>query len=221
MKMNRKLIPSMFFLAVILLGLSTKGWSDDQLHTHDRYKLHIGDSLDLNYRLTPEFNQSVTIEPDGFASLNIAGDVKLEGLTMQEAHDVILQKDSVRLNQPELNLVLSNFQKPYVVVGGAVAQPGKIELREDMTAMQAIVLAGGFAEVGRDTRVVLFRHINSDMGEVHELNLHNIYKTKQLEHDMALQSGDMILVPVNRLEHFSRYMRAAAFSSSVQPQGIF
>jgi polysaccharide export outer membrane protein len=219
--MKNKLLPSILFLCVVMIGLSTKGWTDDQLHTRDRYKLHIGDSLDLNYRLTPEFNQSVTIEPDGYASLNVAGDVKLEGLTMQEAHDLIVKQDSVRLNQPELNLVLSNFQKPYVVVGGAVAQPGKIELREDMTAMQAIVLAGGFSEVARDTRVVVFRHINSDMGEVHELDLHNLRKTKQLEKDMELQSGDMILVPVNRLEHFSRYMRAAAFSSSVQPQGIF
>ena len=221
MKMKMKTLSCILVLGAMTAGLSSKGMADDQLHTRDRYKLHVGDSLDLNYRLTPEFNQSITIEPDGFASLNIAGDVKLEGLTMKEAHDLIIEKDAVRLNQPELNLVLSNFQKPYVVVGGAVAQPGKIELREEMTAMQAIVLAGGFSETARDSRVVVFRHLNSDMGEVHELDLHNIYKTKQLEKDMALQSGDMILVPVNRLEHFSRYMRAAAFSSSVQPQGIF
>jgi polysaccharide export outer membrane protein len=208
-------------LCFVAVACTTPGRADDQLHSRDRYKLHVGDSLDLNYRLTPEFNQSITIQPDGYASLNVAGDVKLEGLTMQEAHDLIVKQDSVRLNQPELNLVLSNFQKPYVVVGGAVAQPGRIELREDMTAMQAVLLAGGFAETARDTRVVVFRHINSDMGEVHELNLHNLYKTKDLEKDMALQPGDMILVPVNRLEHFTRYMRAAAFSSSVQPQSIF
>ncbi len=217
----KKLFLSFAIVCITALGITEHAHADDQLHQRDRYKLHIGDSLDLNYRLTPEFNQSITIQPDGYASLNVAGDVKLAGLTLAEAHDLIVEKDSVRLNQPELNLVLSNFQKPYVVVGGAVAQPGKIELREDMTAMQAVILAGGFAETARDTRVIVFRHINSDMGEVHELDLHNLWKTKKLEQDMALQSGDMILVPVNRLEHFSRYMRAAAFSSSVQPQGIF
>ncbi len=208
-------------LYILVLLFAVAGHADDQLHPRERYRLHIGDSLDLNYRLTPEFNQSLTIQPDGYASLNVAGDLKLEGLTMAEAHDLIVQKDSVRLNQPELNLVLSNFQKPYIVVGGAVSQPGRIELRENLTAMQAIVLAGGFSETARDSRVIVFRHINSDMGEVHELDLHNLFKSKNLEKDMALQSGDMILVPVNRLEHFSRYMRAAAFSSSVQPQGIF
>jgi len=207
--------------SILLVGISSCGRADDQLHARPRYTLHIGDTLDLSYRLTPEFNQSITIEPDGYAHLNVAGDLKLEGLTVEQAHDLIVQKDEVRLNQPELNVVLSNFQKPYVVVGGAVAQPGKIELRENLTALQAVLLAGGFAETARDTRVVVFRHINADEGEVHVLNLHNIYKTPQLEKDMQLEAGDMILVPVNRLEHFSRYMRTFAFSSSVQPQAFF
>jgi polysaccharide export outer membrane protein len=213
----RTLSASVLLVTVAALGGAAAARADDRLHQRDRYKLHIGDSIDLNYRLTPEFNQSITIEPDGYASLYIAGDVKLAGLTLAEAHDLIVQKDSARLNEPELNLVLSNFQKPYVVVGGAVAQPGKIELREDMTAMQAVLLAGGFAETARDTRVIVFRHINSDMGETFQLDLHHLWKTKDLEHDMALQSGDMILVPLNRLEHFARYMHAADFSSSIQP----
>lgn len=209
------------FLSFLLLASCASGFADDQLQQRPRYELHIGDTLDLNYRLTPEFNQSVTIEPDGYVHLNIAGDVLLAGLTLDQAKALIIKKDEVRLNQPELNLVLSNFQHPYVVVGGAVAQPGKIELRENMTALQAVILAGGFSETARDTRVVVFRHINADMGEVHVINLHDIHKDKGLEKDMALESGDMILVPVNRLEHFSRYMRTFAFSSSVQPQAFF
>ena len=37
---------------------------------------------------------------------------------------LLVEKLSVRLNKPELNLVLKDFQKPYVVVGGEVQQPG-------------------------------------------------------------------------------------------------
>ena len=201
-------------LAALLI---TSAHADDQLHERPRYTLHIGDVIDLNYRLTPEYNQSVTIQPDGYASLNIAGTVHLEGLTLDQAHDLIVKKDSERLNDPELNLILSSFQRPYVVVGGEVLQPGRIDLRENMTAMQAVVMAGGFKLSAKDTRIIVFRHINADMGEVRELNLHNIDTTSKLEHDMVLQPGDMLLVPANKLEHFSRYMHAISFSSSLSP----
>jgi polysaccharide biosynthesis/export protein len=197
--------------------LITSAYADDHLHPRQRYTLHIGDVLDLNYRLTPEYNQTVTIEPDGYATLNVAGNVHLEGLTLDEAHDLIVKKDSERLNDPELSLILSSFQRPYVIVGGEVLQPGRIDLRENMTAMQAVMMAGGFKLSAKDTRIVVFRHINGDMGEVRELNLHNIDNTSKLEHDMVLQPGDMILVPANKLEHFARYMHAFSFSSSISP----
>jgi protein involved in polysaccharide export with SLBB domain len=103
------------------------------------------------------------------------------------------------------------------VVGGEVQQPGKIELRQNMTAMQAVVLAGGFKSTARDTRIVVFRHIDSEKGEVRVLNLHNIQDTKSLERDMALQAGDMILIPPNRVATFSRYMEAAHFSTFMSP----
>jgi polysaccharide export outer membrane protein len=209
----------MKFLLIAFL-MASAAHADDQLHKRPRYALHVGDVIDLSYRLTPEYNQSVTIQPDGYASLNIAGNMHLEGLTLDEAHDLIVKKDSERLNDPELNLILSSFQRPYVVVGGEVLQPGRIDLRENMTAMQAVVMAGGFKLSAKDTRIVVFRHINADMGEVHELNLHNINKTEKLEHDMVLQPGDMLLVPANKLEHFSRYMRAFSFSESFSPQAL-
>jgi len=204
-----------WFLLTALLIPSAQ--ADDQLHERPRYTLHVGDVIDLNYRLTPEYNQSITIQPDGYASLNIAGNLHLEGLTLDQAHDLIVKKDSERLNDPELNLMLSSFQRPYVVVGGEVLQPGRIDLRENMTAMQAVVMAGGFKLSAKDTRIIVFRHINSDMGEVRELNLHNINKTSQLEQDMVLEPGDMLLVPANKMEHFARYMHSFSFSSSINP----
>ena len=172
-------------------------------------------------RFTPEYNQSLTVQPDGFINVNLIGDVKVSGLTLDQAHDLIVEKLSVPLNKPELNLVLKEFQHPYVVVGGEVQTPGKIDLRQDMTAMQAVLLAGGFKPTARDSRIVVFRHIDSNMGEVKILNLHKIDSAKDLERDMALQAGDMILVPQNRVATFSRYMDATHFSTYMSPQAGF
>jgi hypothetical protein len=51
--------------------------------------------------------------------------------------------------------------------------------------------------------------------------LHRIENRKDLERDMALQAGDMILVPQNRIATFSRYMDAVHFSTYMSPQGTF
>jgi polysaccharide export outer membrane protein len=207
--------------AVLALGLVMVGTlyaADEKLHTRERYRLHTGDSLLLEYRLSPELNQTAMIAPDGYVDLNVAGSVKIAGLTLQEAHDLIVQRASERLNQPELKLELKDFQRPYVMVAGQVQSPGKIEMREDMTALQAVMLAGGFRDTAKESKIVVFRRISqgSDMAEVRELNLHKIHKTIQLEKDMALEPGDILYVPNNALAKFSQIMRVPNFSSGAQ-----
>src|SRR6202034_2070533 len=108
-----------------------------------RYRLQPTDILEVHYRYTPEFNQTVTVQPDGFVNLQIVGDLKLQGLTLEEVKAVILEKASQRLKDPEVTLVLKDFEKPYFVVGGEVANPGKYEMRGQVTAVQAIAMAGG------------------------------------------------------------------------------
>src|ERR1700690_1946737 len=51
---------------------------------NSRYRLCASDAITLTFPLTPEFNQTVNVQPDGFVSLMGAGDVHLEGLTTQE-----------------------------------------------------------------------------------------------------------------------------------------
>lgn len=196
-------------IITILLSLCSGTRADDQLHRRPEYTLHVGDVIDLNYRLTPEFNQTVTVQPDGYINLNVVGSVKAAGETIEALHNEIVKQASQRLNHPELSITLKQFEQPYVVVAGEVAQPGRIGMRENTTALQAIMLAGGFKDSARDTRVILFRRINADNAEVRELNLHNIKKNRDLERDTDLVPGDMLLVTRNKMEHFSRFMKVS------------
>lgn len=208
----------MLAIALFLAPLPSR--ADQQLHHRSRYTLHAGDVFVTNYRYTPEFNQTVTIQPDGYVTLDIVGDMKAAGLTIDQLHNEIIAKASNRLNKPELSITLKDFEHPFIVVAGEVQRPGKIELREDTTALQAIMLAGGFTSGARDTRVILFRRINQQEAEVRELDLHNITKTSDLERDTELQPGDMLLVTRNKLEHFSRFMKATNLGLYFDPTTI-
>lgn len=191
-----------------------------KLQTRPRYLLRPGDTLDLQYRLTPEFNQTVMVQPDGYINVNIAGTLFVNGKTVDQTHDLIVEKVSTRLKDPELNLVLETFTHPYVVVAGQVAKPGQIEMKEDMTALGAILMAGGFTPNARAGQVIVFRKLNDSVAEVKVLKLSKVNKTSELEHDMALQAGDMILVPQDRISKIEHYLQVANVGLYMNPLSL-
>ncbi len=194
-----------FWLGMAVVFASTHAAGQPGLQ--HRYKLRPGDTLDLQYRLTPDLNQTVVVQPDDYVSIKIAGEVKVGGLTLLEAHDRILQAEEKDLNQPELNLVLKDFTHPSVVVAGEVFRPGQIELKENTTALGAVLLAGGFTEAAQTGQVLVFRKIDDDTAEVKKVNLTGIKKTADLERDLKLRAGDMIYVPRDKIAKIERYIR--------------
>lgn len=187
------------------------------LGVDERYVLHPGDVLGIEYRYTPEFNQTVSIQPDGYISLQMGGDLKVAGRNLEQVRNLILARVRSRLESPELTVVLKEFQKPYVVVSGEVAQPGKFELRENLTAIQAVLLAGGFKDSAKSSQILVFRKLNADTAEVRSLNFKTLKRTSDLENDLTLQPGDMILVPRNRISKIERYVRLASLTTFLYP----
>ena len=202
------------------LLLSFQGESQ-VLKEHTRYVLRSGDTLELKYRLTPEFDQTVSVQPDGFVSLKVAGDVHVTGLTVGQAHDAILAKDSDRLNDPELNLILRDFTPPSVVVAGEVRGPGKFELKENMTAWGAIMQSGGFGESAKSGQILIYRKVSEQLAEVHQLNFSRMNKTANLEQDMDLQAGDILYVPRDHIAVVKHYTSVLNFGASFDPTTAF
>jgi len=182
-----------------------------------RYTLNPGDVLEIQYRYTPEFNQTVIVQPDGYVSLQIGGDLKVGGRDLAQVRNLILAKVRTQLESPELTVILKEFQKPYVVVAGEVVQPGKLEMREKLTAVQAVLMAGGFKDSAKSSQILVFRKLNADTAEVRSLNFKTLTRTRDLENDLTLQAGDMILVPRNRISKLERYVRIASLAAFLNP----
>ena len=216
---------SLLSLAIIfILGVPLVAHAQEQRPprlttvTEERYRLQPGDVLEIQYRYSPEFNQTVTVQPDGYVTLEVGGDLKIAGMTVDQTRQAILKKASTRLQDPIATVILKEFQKPYFVVAGEVAQPGKIEMRERVTAIQAIMLAGGMKESAKSSQVVVFRKINSDIAEVKLLNLKTIRRTSDLENDLTLQPGDMVFVPRDKISKIERFMRLASVAAFIAPK---
>ena len=215
--------PAIFLIFCLSVGGSTV-WAQKQAAppqlrpaAPERYELHAGDVLEIQYRYTPEFNQTVTVQPDGYISLLLGGDLKVVALPLAQVRGKILEQVQQRLKDPEMTVVLKEFQQPFFVVAGEVGTPGRFELRDSVTALQAILLAGGFKESANTAQVLVLRKLNEQTAEVKVLNLKDIKRTSDLENDLALTAGDMILVPRNRISKIERYVRLASLGAFINP----
>jgi protein involved in polysaccharide export with SLBB domain len=170
-----------------------------------RYRICRDDILLLSFPLSPELNQKVTVQPDGFISLQSAGSIHVEGLTVPEVIEAVKKVYSGTLHEPIVDIDLADFQKPFFTVMGQVGKPGQYDLRYDTTVVQALAVAGGLASTATN-QVFLYRAVSPDWAEVRELKLKDILSGKNIKEDVHLRPGDMIVVPENKITKFRKYV---------------
>jgi polysaccharide export outer membrane protein len=170
-----------------------------------RYRICRDDVLLLSFPLSPELNQKVIVQPDGFISLQNGGNIHVEGLTVPGVVEAVKKVYATTLHDPIVDIDLADFQKPFFTVLGQVGKPGQYDLRYDITVTQAIAVAGGFAATAK-TQVFLYRAVSSNWAEVRELKIKDILKGKNISEDVHLRPGDMIFVPEKAITKFQRYV---------------
>ena len=184
---------------------------------HPLYRLTKSDVVDLNFTFSPDYNQTLTVQPDGFVGLKGAGSVLAEGLTLPQLQRVVAEKYSAILHQPEITLTLRDFDKPYFLASGEVARPGKYELRGDMTVNEAVAIAGGFTQQARHSQVVVFRRVSTNVAEAHVLDLKRMLGAHDLREDLHLRPGDFVFVPQNRISKIRKFVPANSMSWYMNP----
>lgn len=171
-----------------------------------RYRLQTSDVVEIQFKFTPEFTQTVTLQPDGFVPLQIAGEIKLQDLTLEEARVAIVAKYAGILHQPAVTLTLKEFNKPFVIVGGEVTKPGKLDLRGELSLTDAVTMAGGFTPNAKQDQVLLFRRVNPEMVEVKRINVRDILGKGKFTEDIRLLPGDAIYASKSNMAKFDRFM---------------
>jgi polysaccharide export outer membrane protein len=172
-----------------------------------RYHIEPGDSFDLTFELSPEFNQvAVAVQPDGFVTLRGVGDLKVADQTVPELTQTLHTAYSKILNDPLISVVLKDFEKPYFVAGGQVGKPGKYDMHGHVTVTQAIEIAGGFQSSAKHSQVMLFRRVDDQWTEAKLINVKKMEKNGNLMEDPFLHPGDMLIVPKNTMSKIDRFI---------------
>lgn len=160
-----------------------------------RYQVHKGDVLELQFPFAPEYNATLTVQPDGFISPHGAANLKVEGQSTPEIQQALQKAYASILHDPVINVVLKKFVSPYFIAYGEVNHPGKFELHGDITASEAIGIAGGFTQDAKHSDVYLFRSVSDQWVSSQKLDLKHMLLSGKLDQDPRLQPGDMLWVP--------------------------
>ncbi|MGA8300710.1 MAG: polysaccharide biosynthesis/export family protein [Terriglobales bacterium] len=184
---------------------------------HPLYRLTKSDVVEASFTFSPDFNQNLTVQPDGFVALKGAGTIYAEGLTLPQLQQAMAEAYRQFLHDPEISLALKEFDKPYFLASGEVARPGKYELRGDVTVNEAIAIAGGFTQQARHSQVVLFRRVSSEVAEAHVLDLKKMLASRDLREDLHLRPGDFIFVPQSRISKIRKFVPSNSLSWYVNP----
>ncbi|HWZ83059.1 MAG TPA: polysaccharide biosynthesis/export family protein [Terriglobales bacterium] len=184
---------------------------------HPPYRLTKSDVLDINFTFSPDFNQAVTIQPDGFVALRGAGQLLAEGSTVANLQQAIAKAYSGFLHDPEVTVTLKDFEKPYFLASGEVSRPGKYELRGDLTVNEAVAIAGGFTQQARHSQVVLFRRVSLDVAEAHLIDVKKMLNSRNLREDWHLQPGDFIFVPQSRISKIRKFVPTNSMNWYLNP----
>jgi len=164
-----------------------------------------GDEVDVRFRYWPEFDDVQTIRPDGKISLQLVQGVDAAGKTPEELQEELIELYKDKIRDPDIVVIVRNLVNQKIFVGGEVQQPGLFDLRGRMTALEAIMLAGGFdTESAHLRNVVLIRHIDGKR-YAGAMDMRAALSDPESE-SVLLQQNDIVFVPRTRIIQANQFV---------------
>jgi polysaccharide export outer membrane protein len=147
------------------------------------------DTLDINVFKVPDLSaKALKVESNGAISLPLVGSVKVAGLSIGQAENLIKQRLSQFMHDPKVSVIRTDSAiSKRVTVEGEVRTPGVFPIKGNLSFLQAIAMAQGVTELGNSRNVLFYRD-----GAQHNVSL-DLVRTGQIP-DPILRGDDRIIV---------------------------
>jgi len=159
------------------------------------YRLGFGDVIDVKFLGSPEYNETVSIRPDGRISLQGVGELDALGLSPAELDAVVTQAYGQLLVDPDVTVIVREFGGQKCYVAGEVDRPGSMDVAKGMTMLRAIAAAGGPKKSAKMGSVILIRLDREQRAEATRIDLSYTSMQGGIENDLPVMGNDIIFVP--------------------------
>jgi len=161
----------------------------------ENYVIGRADLLSINVWKETEISRVVEVRPDGKISLPLVGELQASGLQPIELQKQIAERLKSYLSNPEVTVIVQEVRSQKFNVMGQVARPGTYVLDKPMTVLDGLALAGGFRDFAKEKKIYVLRKQPNGTDVRLPFNYKKVVKGQNLAQNVALESGDTIVVP--------------------------
>lgn len=158
------------------------------------YQIGPSDLLQIFIWKETELTQDLVVMPDGRITFPLIGEIEAEGKTVTDLKIIITDKLKKFVTAPEVTVIVKESNSRQIYTIGRLTRPGPYSLGSSMTVLQALSLAGGFAEWADDKNIkIIRREQNKDIQL--PFNYREYIGGKNLDQNILLKPSDTIVVP--------------------------
>jgi polysaccharide export outer membrane protein len=177
-------------LFLIVLGITASSADPGTSH----YQIGPTDILQIYVWKEPELTRDISVMPDGNITFPLIGEIQAEGKTVDELKKIITEKLGNYVTAPEVTVIVVESRSRRVYTLGKLNRPGPYPLQPDMTVLQVLSTAGGFAEWADEKNIWIIRREGRKEVQM-RFNYKEYISGDNVEQNILLKPNDTIVVP--------------------------
>lgn len=187
--------------ALILLWMvvSVLGEARPSFATETPFNIIAGDVLQISVWKEDGLDREVVVLPNGDISFPLIGTVNVQGQTPDDVQKVIKTKLKKYIPDASVSVSVKAALGHAVNVIGQVTRPGEFVINRRLTVMQALSQAGGLTPYAKEGGVIVIRHGADGKDTSIPVPYRDIISGDDLDKDVALEPGDVVVVPTANL----------------------
>lgn len=158
------------------------------------YAINPGDVLGISVWKEEDLQQQVIVRPDGYFSFPLTGDIKAEGVTVENIRDQITNRIGRFIPDPVVNVAVLEARGSKVYVIGQVNRPGEFPISRYVDVVQALSMAGGTTPFAQLNDIKILRRDGATQQSI-PFSYGDVAAGKRLQQNIVLLPGDTVLVP--------------------------
>ncbi len=158
------------------------------------YRLGAEDVLLVSVWKDEQLTREVVVRPDGMFSFPLVGDIQAEDRTVDAIRDDLVKRLTKYIPNANVSVAVTKIVSYKVYIVGRVNKPGEYLVGHYTDVLQALSLAGGLTPFAAENDIKVMRRVKGAQQSI-PFRYGDIRKGKDLEQNIILQRGDVVMVP--------------------------
>ena len=158
------------------------------------YRLGAEDVLLVSVWKDEQLTREAVVRPDGMFSFPLVGDIPAENQTVDDIRGELVKRLTKYIPNPNVSVSVTKVASYKVYVVGRVNKPGEYVIGHYTDVLQALSLAGGLTPFAGENDIKVMRRVRGGQQAI-PFRYGDIRKGRDLEQNILLQRGDVVMVP--------------------------